>query len=46
MEKVSAIVLAAGKGTRINAKNKNKVVLKIDDKPMVSYTVENLKKVD
>ena len=44
MEKVSAIVLAAGKGTRINAKNKNKVVLKIDDKPMVSYTVENLKK--
>ena len=44
MENVSAIVLAAGKGTRINAKDKNKVVLKIDDKPMVSYTVENLNK--
>lgn len=44
MNNVSAIVLAAGKGTRIKATDKNKVVLKIDDKPMVSYTVENLNK--
>lgn len=44
MENVSAIVLAAGRGSRIKAKDKNKVVLKIDNKPIVSYTVENLKK--
>jgi bifunctional UDP-N-acetylglucosamine pyrophosphorylase/glucosamine-1-phosphate N-acetyltransferase len=46
MNHVAAIVLAAGKGTRMKSENKNKVVLEIEKKPMVSYTVENLKKAD
>jgi len=41
---VAAIILAAGKGTRINAKDKNKVMFKLADKPMVAYAVERLKK--
>ncbi|MFC1653927.1 sugar phosphate nucleotidyltransferase [Patescibacteria group bacterium] len=41
---VSAIVLAAGKGTRMNSENKNKVILELLDKPMICYTIENLKK--
>ncbi len=40
--KVAAIILAAGKGTRLKAKDKNKVVFEIGDKPMVVHTVNNL----
>lgn len=40
----AAIVLAAGRGTRMKAKNKNKVAFKMGGKPIVSYAVENLKK--
>ncbi len=40
--KVAAIILAAGKGTRLKAKTKNKVVFEIGDKPMVAHTVDNL----
>jgi len=42
-KKIAAIVLAAGKGTRINAENKNKVMFRLNGKPMIGYTVENLK---
>ncbi len=38
----AAIILAAGKGTRLQAVTKNKVVFKIGDKPMVVHTVDNL----
>lgn len=44
MDKVTAVVLAAGRGTRMKAKNKNKVAYKIAGKPMISHTVTNLKK--
>lgn len=42
----AAIVLAAGKGSRINAHNKNKVLYQLADKPMISYTVDLLFKAD
>lgn len=41
----NAIVLAAGKGTRMQS-NKNKVMHEILRKPMIGMLVENLKKVD
>lgn len=44
MKKTAAIVLAAGKGTRINAKKRNKVAFKLGKKPMIQHTVENLEK--
>jgi bifunctional UDP-N-acetylglucosamine pyrophosphorylase/glucosamine-1-phosphate N-acetyltransferase len=44
MTNTAAIILAAGKGTRMNFTHTNKVMLKIVDKPMLSYTVENLEK--
>jgi bifunctional UDP-N-acetylglucosamine pyrophosphorylase/glucosamine-1-phosphate N-acetyltransferase len=41
---ISAIVLAAGKGTRMKATNdKNKVAYQLNDKPMISYTIDTLK---
>lgn len=39
----AAIVLAAGKGTRIKSKSKNKVTYTLGNKPMVAHTVDNLK---
>lgn len=45
LKQTTAIILAAGKGTRINAtKDKNKVTYALGGKPMVSYSVSNLKK--
>ncbi len=42
---VCAIVLAAGKGTRMKAPpNLNKVAFQLDDKPIILYTYEMLKK--
>lgn len=38
----SAIVLAAGKGKRMNSKTVNKVVLPLQNKPMISYTIDLL----
>lgn len=46
MEKLGAIILAAGKGKRMNSKTVNKVALLLGGKPMILYTVsllENLK---
>ncbi|HUV46891.1 MAG TPA: sugar phosphate nucleotidyltransferase [Candidatus Bathyarchaeia archaeon] len=40
-----AIVLAAGKGTRINAKKINKVMYPLAGKPMIDYTIDLLSKV-
>jgi len=44
MTDVTAIVLAAGEGTRIKANHRNKVAYKLANKPMISYTVDNLKR--
>ncbi|MEA3355370.1 MAG: sugar phosphate nucleotidyltransferase [Patescibacteria group bacterium] len=43
MKNITAVILAAGKGTRLKSKNKNKVVRKINHKPMICYTVDLLK---
>lgn len=44
LDQTAAIVLAAGRGTRMKAKNKNKVAFVLDGKPMVRRTVDNLQK--
>lgn len=38
----AAIILAAGKGTRMKATDKNKVTYQLSGKPMIAHTVENL----
>ena len=40
----AAVILAAGEGTRIKARRKNKVAYKLAGKPMIRYTVETLEK--
>lgn len=42
--RVAAIVLAAGEGTRIKARGRNKVSYKLAGKPMISYTVETIRR--
>lgn len=45
-KKIGAIILAAGKGTRMNSKRINKVALHLADKPLILHTVhllENIK---
>jgi bifunctional N-acetylglucosamine-1-phosphate-uridyltransferase/glucosamine-1-phosphate-acetyltransferase GlmU-like protein len=44
MTKVGAVILAAGKGTRMKAKGKNKVTYKLGDKPMIVHAVKMLEK--
>src|SRR5689334_1631810 len=39
----TAIVLAAGRGSRMKAKSKNKVAFKLSGKPMIAYSVEHLR---
>ncbi|MFB6181385.1 MAG: sugar phosphate nucleotidyltransferase [Candidatus Magasanikbacteria bacterium] len=39
---VASVILAAGKGTRLNCTEIPKVMLKLNGKPMVEHTVENL----
>lgn len=43
LSNTAAIILAAGKGTRIKAKNKNKVTFKLDGKSMIRHTVDHLR---
>jgi|APSaa5957512535_1039671.scaffolds.fasta_scaffold105362_2 bifunctional UDP-N-acetylglucosamine pyrophosphorylase/glucosamine-1-phosphate N-acetyltransferase len=43
MKDITAIILAAGKGTRLNSSDKNKVVREINNKPMICYTTDLLK---
>src|SRR5688500_8039490 len=38
----SAIILAAGRGSRMKAKSKNKVAFKLHGEPMISHTVKHL----
>ncbi|MEK7517383.1 MAG: sugar phosphate nucleotidyltransferase [Patescibacteria group bacterium] len=42
MESLAAIILAAGKGKRINVKSVNKVALALGNKPMIAHTVDLL----
>lgn len=44
LRQCAAVILAAGEGTRIKARRKNKVAYKLAGKPMIKYTVETLKK--
>lgn len=46
MNKVSAIVLAAGKGTRMQSASENKVTLELGGKPMVAHIVGLLRKIN
>jgi len=43
MKKIAAIILAAGKGKRMNSKDINKVVVSLGDKQMILHTVDRLK---
>ncbi len=45
MKNIQALVLAAGKGTRLNAKDKPKVMYVLCNKPIIDYVVKNLNKV-
>ncbi len=42
LKNTAAVVLAAGRGTRMNAKRKNKVAFNLGGKPMVAHTVDHL----
>lgn len=42
LETIGAVVLAAGKGTRLGCTDIPKVMLEIEGKPLVAYTVETL----
>jgi len=42
LSKTVAIILAAGRGSRMKAKSKNKVAFKLNGQPMVVHTVEHL----
>lgn len=46
MNNIEAIILAAGKGKRMNSKTVNKVVLPLGQKPMILYTFNILEKLD
>jgi len=45
MKNVQAIILGAGKGTRINAKNIPKVMYLLAGRPIISYILDTLKKI-
>jgi len=42
LDHTAAIILAAGKGTRMKAKSKNKVTFKLKGEPMIAHTVDHL----
>lgn len=44
MKSLGAIILAAGKGTRMKSKGINKVAMHLADKPMILHTVELLER--
>jgi len=47
LNQVAAVILAAGKSTRLkNKKKNNKVCLKLADKPMIAHTVGNLEQLN
>ncbi len=45
MNNIGAIILAAGKGTRMNSTDINKVALHLGEKPMVRHAVERLESI-
>lgn len=45
LSKIGVVILAAGKGTRLNCLDKPKVMLEIGGKPIVSYIVDTLKEI-
>lgn len=42
LSKTAAIILAAGRGSRMKAKHKNKVTFKVGGEPMITHTVKHL----
>lgn len=42
LNNTAAIVLAAGRGTRMNTTDKNKVTVRLNGQPMVAHTIDNL----
>jgi bifunctional UDP-N-acetylglucosamine pyrophosphorylase/glucosamine-1-phosphate N-acetyltransferase len=42
LSRTTAVILAAGRGSRMNAKSKNKVAFKLNGHPMVAHTVDHL----
>ena len=46
IRKLGAIILAAGKGKRMNAEGVNKVTLRLDSKPIILHIVHFMKKID
>lgn len=42
LHSTAAIVLAAGRGTRMKAKNKNKVTFALGGRPMICHSIDNL----
>jgi len=44
LENLGAVVLSAGKGTRLNCIDKPKAMLEVAGKPMIYYIIETLKK--
>jgi len=45
LSKIAAVILSAGKGTRLNCTDKPKVMLEIGGRPIVAYIVETLQKI-
>jgi len=46
MEKIAAIILAAGKGKRMNSKKANKVTVTLGNKQMILHTLDRLKELN
>jgi bifunctional UDP-N-acetylglucosamine pyrophosphorylase/glucosamine-1-phosphate N-acetyltransferase len=44
MNKTAAVILAAGRGTRMNSHETNKVMSMVHDKPLLQYSINNLHK--
>lgn len=45
-DKIAAVILAAGRGTRLGCIDKPKVMLELNGRPIVSYIVETLEKMN
>ena len=45
MQDIAVVILAAGKGTRLNSTVVNKVTLPLAGRPMISYIVDTLRKI-
>jgi bifunctional UDP-N-acetylglucosamine pyrophosphorylase/glucosamine-1-phosphate N-acetyltransferase len=43
IQNTAAIILAAGRGSRMKAKSKNKVAFKLGGQPMIAHTVKHMK---